>query len=176
MKFLLLALFAFGITLSLTTQSTAATTADEKCKPEEAATCTDQKEKKSEHGAAHQGHGGISAKMNSLYPEKQPDPTHAGHLDVTETVAPAFLASVPAGSVQLTWKPAKDATTYHVQVATDPNFKWLVVNEKFVAETQYNFTQAEAGQRYFWRVAGRKADNNAGYTKANFIGSAFNVK
>lgn len=174
MKFLLLALFAFAITLSLTTQSTAATTADEKCKPEETATCGEKAETKAAHAKSHEE--GAPAKMNSLFPTKQPDATHAGHLGATETVAPAFLATVAAGSVQLSWKPTPDATSYQVQVATDPNFKWLVVNEKSVTETQFNFTKAEAGQRYFWRVAGRKADNNAGYTKANFAGSAFNVK
>lgn len=173
MKFLLLALFAFAITLGFTNQSTATTAADEKCKPEETS-CGEKTDTKAAHGKGHEE--GLPAKMNSLFPAKQPDPTHAGHLNVTETVAPAFLATVPAGSVQLSWKPTPDATTYHLQVATDPNFKWLVVNEKFVAETQFNFTAAEAGQRYFWRVAGRKADNNAGYTKANFSGSAFNVK
>lgn len=170
MKFLLLALIAFAITLGLTTQTIAAPSADEKCKPEETACAPEAK-------SAHEAHEeAIPAKMSSLFPTKQPDPTHAARPASTEVVAPAFLSSVSAGTVKLEWKPATGATAYHVQVATDPNFKWLVVNEKFVNETQFNFTKAEAGQRYFWRVAGFKGDNNAGYTKANFVGSVFNVK
>ena len=171
MKFLLLTIaIAFGLTI----QTMAAPVSDEKCKPEETATCGEKTEAKAAHGKSHED--GIPAKMNSLYPEKKPDVTQTVGIDKTATVAPAFLATVPAGSVQLSWKPAQGATTYHVQIATDPHFKWLVVNEKFVAETQFNFAQAQTGQRYFWRVAGRKADNNAGYTKGNFTDSAFNVK
>lgn len=174
MKFLLPTLVTFAFTFGLTTQTWAANAADEKCKPEEKA-CSAPAQ--SEHGASAKGHEeGLPAKMNSLYPTKQPDPTHATRPSVTEVVAPAFLASVPAGTIKLEWKPAQGATGYHLQVATDPNFKWLVVNEKFLKETQFDFTKAEAGQSYFWRVAGTKGDNNPGYTKANFAGSAFNVK
>ena len=117
--------------------------------------------------------------MNSLFPEKQPDPTRATLPNATEVVAPAFLANVPAGSVRLEWKSqttARGGVQYHLQVATDPNFKWLIVNEHNVANNSYEFNKAEAGQRYFWRVASFKADSNPGYAKSNFVGSVFNVK
>ena len=172
MKFLLL---TFALTFGLSAQTMASAVSDEKCKPEETATCTD----KSAHSATTQSHGGISAKMNSLFPEKQPDSTRVARPGATELVAPSFLSNVAPGTVKLEWKSGTNvngSVQYHVQVATDPNFKWLVVNEHFVNNNMYEFTKAEAGQRYFWRVAGVKGDNKPGYTQANFVSSAFNVK
>ena len=173
MKFLLL---TFAITFGLTTQTMAASVSDEKCKPEETAACTD----KSAHVTTAQSHEeGTPAKMNSLFPEKQPDPTRVARPGATELVSPSFLSNLTPGTVRLEWKSGTNvngAAQYHVQVATDPNFKWLVVNEHFVNGKMYDFTKAEAGQRYFWRVAGVKGDNKPGYTQANFVSSAFNVK
>jgi hypothetical protein len=113
--------------------------------------------------------------MNSLFPTKQPNPEKAARPATVETKSPAFLTTVGPGAVKLEWTPATNATAYHLQVASDPNFKWLVVNEKFVRETTYTL-KAEAGKRYFWRVAGFNGDNNSMYTKSNFVSSAFNVK
>ena len=89
MKFLLLTIaIAFGLTI----QTMAAPVSDEKCKPEETATCTD----KSAHAKTTQSHEtGTPAKMNSLFPEKQPDPTHVARPGTAELVAPSFLLTVP---------------------------------------------------------------------------------
>ena len=118
----------------------------------------------------------ISQKMNSLYPTKQANPAMAVRPKIVELKSPTFLSTVGAGSVKLEWTASNSSEQYHLQVASDPNFKWLVVNEKFVANTSFDFTKAETGKRYFWRVAGFKGDNNSMYTKSNFVSSAFNVK
>ncbi len=155
MKILLLAIITFVATLALTTQSTANTAAKE----------------------GH--HNGLPAKMNSLYPEKQADHSRAVKPAVIEISAPAFLSNVAAGTVKLEWTSGttvNGSVQYHVQVATDPNFKWLVANEHFVKNNMFEFTKAEAGQKYFWRVASFKGDNNSSYTKSNFVSSVFSVK
>lgn len=153
MKFLV-AVAAFIATIAITTQTLAADT-----------------------GAAHHesGHGNLVEKMNSLYPTKMPDAELGTQPSSVEIKSPAFLGNVGAGPVKLEWTAAKGATDYHVQVATDPNFKWLVVNEKFIKENSYNFT-AEAGKRYYWRVASFNGGNTESHTKSNFVSSAFNVK
>lgn len=160
MKFLV-AVATFIATIALTTQSIAADTG--------AAHGSGQE---SSHGS---GHGNLVEKMNSLYPTKMPNAELGTQPSSVEIKSPAFLGNVGAGPVKLEWTAAKDATDYHVQVATDPNFKWLVVNEKFIKENSYNFT-AEAGKRYYWRVASFKGNNTESHTKSNFVSSAFNVK
>jgi hypothetical protein len=185
MKFLV-AIAAFAATIALSTQSLADHTPEHKGKsdqqnshdqagnpePGDVKQGAKNAEANKEEG---EGHHGLAAKMNSLFPTKQPNPEKAARPATVETKSPAFLTTVGAGDVKLEWSPATNATAYHLQVATDPNFKWLVVNEKFVKETTYTL-KAESGKRYFWRVAGFNGDNNSMYTKSNFVSSAFNVK
>jgi hypothetical protein len=89
--------------------------------------------------------------------------------------SPSFLAAVGT-QVTLEWEETFGGAEYHLQIATDPNFKWLLVNEKFLKATSYDFTAPEAGKKYYWRVAGFSRNNNASYTKGKFNGSAFVVK
>ncbi|MGZ3690197.1 MAG: fibronectin type III domain-containing protein [Pseudobdellovibrio sp.] len=171
MKFLV-AVLVFIATLGLTTKSIATEEPkhEEKCSADSKA-CGEVK------SAAHEENeeAANAAKMSSLFPTKQKNAELGARPATTEITAPSFLATVGAGSVKLEWKAVPTATDYHVQVATDPNFKWLVANEKFVKGTSFDF-KAEAGKRYFWRVASFKGDNNPSYTKSNFVGSVFNVK
>jgi hypothetical protein len=147
MKFLVAA-FAFVITLGLAVQTLA---------------------------AGGGGHGGLSEKMNSLFPMKKPDQSKVDRPSVVEIRSPAFLKTVQAGIVSLEWNPSQGATNYHLQIATDPNFKWLLINENFLKVTNYDFP-AKARNQYFWRVASIKADNDSSFTKSNFVSSVFTVK
>jgi hypothetical protein len=61
-------------------------------------------------------------------------------------------------------------------VATDPNFKWIVAEDHFVKTNTFEFSKAEAGQKYFWRVAAYNTDNDSMYTKSNFTSSVFIAK
>ncbi len=153
---LVVALFVFILAMSLSFESTAEGT---------------------DAGADHAaGHGDLSTKMNSLFPEKQKNPAVALPPQQTKLVAPKFLSSVPAGAVKLQWSETSGATDYHVQVATDPNFKWILVNEYFAKGTSLDFATAEAGKRYFWRVAAVKSENISIHTKSLFVSSAFDAK
>lgn len=89
---------------------------------------------------------------------------------------PAAFAKVQGGSATLKWTESQGADSYHVQVATDPNFKWLVKNENFYKGTSMDVGGLEAGKQYFWRVAGMKGDNDPEYIKGFFANSSFEAR
>ena len=93
----------------------------------------------------------------------------------TQVVEPAFLSQVKGSEVTLKWK-AVEGVKYHLQVATDPNFKWLVVNEPLVSYTEYPLKNLQPKTQYFWRVYTQKPDNSRGYTKGQPAGSEFEVQ
>jgi hypothetical protein len=166
MKFLIAA-FVFFLTLGLTTKTIASEPEAETCSPE--AKCDD-------HAAAAPHtkgeHKDLSKEMNSLFPEKQQNPKLSTRPSVVEITAPKFLSKV-TGAAKLEWKEARGANAYHVQVATDPNFKWLVAEDHFVKNNAFEFAKAEAGHKYFWRVAAYNTDNESMFTKSNFTSSVF---
>jgi hypothetical protein len=169
MKFLIAA-FVFFLTLSLTTKTIASEPEAATCTPE--AKCDDKaaaKQKKAQH------YENLSKKMNSLFPEKQQNAKLSTRPSVVELTAPKFLSKV-AGTAKLAWKEARGANTYHVQVATDPNFKWVVAEDHFVKSNTFEFSKAEAGLKYFWRVAAYNSDNDSMFTKSNFTSSVFIAK
>ncbi len=125
--------------------------------------------------AAKAGHGDLSTEMNSLFPEKQKNLKVSTRPEVVELTTPKFLSKV-AGEIKLEWKPTLGADSYHLQVATDPNFKWLVVQDQAIKATGFNFTKAEAGKKYYWRVAAYNSRNDSMYTKSNFSSSVFVAK
>lgn len=166
---LLLAVGIFMITLALTIQSTASTP-DTACSAHNAndAKCLAEQ---NAHGAKAEHHD-PSAKMNSLFPEKHPIEKMAIQPSSVELTAPKFLSKVN-GSAKLQWKESKGANAYHIQVATDPNFKWLVAEEHLLRATSFEFTKIEAGKKYFWRVAAYNSENESSFTKSNFTSSTF---
>jgi hypothetical protein len=167
----LTAVFVFILSLGLSLQSLASD--PHSCAPE-SKDCAPAAAAADSHHGKGEAHHGLDAKMNSLFPGKEKNAALATAPAAVNTVEPKFLAVVPAGKVKLQWSDAK-APEYHLQVATDPNFKWLVVNEKFVKGTSFEVT-AEAGKKYFWRVASFNSANDSYFTKSGFTSSAFSTK
>lgn len=83
------------------------------------------------------------------------------------------MAQLAQGPVTLRWQAAENADVYHVQVAKDPAFKWLVKNEQNVQGTSLEVSELEQGNNYWWRVAARKPANDPKYTKGFFSRSSF---
>lgn len=109
---------------------------------------------------------------------KQPDlirekATLPGNIEIIE---PQALSKISGTTVTLKWKPAKGANVYHLQVATDPRFKWLVTENHNVSGESFEVSNLQQGQQYFWRVAGRAPENDASWTKGFFATSSFEVK
>ena len=125
------------------------------------------------------GSGGAAAPtehFKPLYPPKVPDHNKAFRLDTPVLTEPKALATVSGGATKLAWSAVKGADRYHVQVATDANFKWLVANEYLVNATSFEVSGLTPGQNYFWRVYGVKTDNESGWTNSFPSWSSFTVK
>lgn len=120
------------------------------------------------HAAEHKAEHGTD-----FFPPKPVDATVATTPAKTELKSPEFFSSIKGNEVVLNWSTATGADSYHVQVATDANFKWLIANEFFVKATTFQVKSLEAGKHYFWRVAGMKSDNDAGYVNGPFAASMF---
>lgn len=163
MKYLLAATFLFLITLGLSVQSLSS---------EAPAACTataNTQDCAAENKIDHNDH---TAVMNSLFPEKQKITKLSTRPTMVDLTSPKFLALV-TGAAKLEWKEVKGANAYHLQVATDPNFKWLVLNEYAVKSTSYEVAKTEIGLKYYWRVAAVNTSNESMFTKSNFTSSAF---
>ena len=166
MKFLAIIfaiILSFGVNKAVfADESDALCSTTEKCPPAEAHPSTS-------------AHGDLNKEMNSLFPEKPKNSKVSARPPSVELTGPKFLAKV-SGEVKLEWKPTAGADSYHIQVATDPNFKWLVVQDQAVKDTAYGFSKGEPGKKYYWRVAAFNSKNDSMYTKSNFSGSVFITK
>jgi hypothetical protein len=123
------------------------------------------------HGGGHEG----GANMN-LLPQPTPNKEKGTRPSKVTLESPAALSKVSGGAVTLKWSESKGATAYHVQVATDPNFKWLVTNENFVKGNTFEVKGLEAGKQYFWRVAGMNPDHTTEYVRGDFVWSSFTAQ
>lgn len=148
---IVLSLFAFALTLALTSPSIAA-----------------------EGGGGHGGgHGDLTETMNKLFPQPKPDAEKRKVPEKPELAGPAIFSKIEGGKVTLQWKAVEGADEYHVQLATDPNFKWLVANEYHVKATSFDAANLEPGKHYFWRVAAVKSTNWSTFRRSFFAGSSF---
>lgn len=129
------------------------------------------------HEAEAKGHKSeaeeTSEKMNALFPKKQADPAKSVLPAKTELTEPAYFAKISGDKATLKWKAVEGADQYHLQVATDPNFKWLKVNEEMMTGTSYDVAQLEPGIHYFWRVQAIKSENEQTFRKSQFATSMF---
>ena len=178
MKFVTAA-FVFILALSIAPQVLAEHTADhnEVCTADKKENCTEAKaDHKAGHGSKEDHHEKLGKEMNSLFPQKQKDAGFSTRPTVVKLTSPKFLAKVSGATAKLEWTAADGASSYHVQVATDPNFKWLVANELWVKGTSFEATQLEADHKYYWRVASVKGENDSMFIKSLFVNSAFTTQ
>lgn len=129
------------------------------------------------HEAAAPAHGEGKAKHDpgSLFPQPKQNKDKSTPPAVTSLVEPAFMAKVTGTTVTLKWNTVAGAENYHLQVATDPNFKWLKVDNQFQKTASFEVTGLEAGKSYYWRVAAVKNSNDAMYIKGDYEKSMFEV-
>jgi len=147
---ILVSLFVFAMTLALTSPSLA-----------------------EEHGGAAHDKEKLGEKMNSLFPPKQADIAAQTVPAKPDLTSPAYFSAINGAAATLKWKAAEGAQVYHVQVATDANFKWLVAENQEVKDTSFEVANLEAGKHYFWRVASVRPDNWKTFRKSYFATSMF---
>lgn len=116
-------------------------------------------------------HGVID--MNGLFPPPKADLSLGERPTKPELSSPAFFQKIGDSKVTLEWKAVANAEVYHVQVATDPSFKWLVKEENLYKGTTLEVTGLEGGKHYYWRVSGVKPGNKAGHIQGAFASSMF---
>ena len=109
----------------------------------------------------------------NLFAAPKADSNKAKQPSKPELKAPAYQAKITTENVNLKWSAVTSADAYHLQIATDPAFKWLVTNQEVLKETSFELTGLKKGTHYFWRVAAVKSDNEPTYTKSWFSTSAF---
>ena len=109
----------------------------------------------------------------ALFPQPTKDQARGTQPDAPTIVSPAFNATTGGGNVELKWNSVKNANGYHLQVAKDPNFKWLVAEQNPMTETTFTVTGLEKGKTYFWRVAAYTLGNHQSYSKSWFTKSSF---
>jgi hypothetical protein len=127
--------------------------------------------------AHHEGSGAAEeAHKPDFFPKKQADKSKATRLPMAELIEPKALAVVTGTSVTLKWKAVEGAESYRVQVATDPNFKWLVTQQDFHKETSLQVNDLKAGEHYFWRVYAVNTQEDPGWTSSFSSMSSFAVK
>jgi hypothetical protein len=110
--------------------------------------------------------------MDGLFPPPKSDMSQSERPEKPELVAPAYFAKIGDSKVKLEWKASPNAEAYHVQVATDPNFKWLVKEEEMFKGTSLEIN-VDGGKHYFWRVSAERPSNKASHTHGSFASSMF---
>jgi hypothetical protein len=127
------------------------------------------------HEAGHEQSSEKHGKPD-FFPKKQADPNKAPHLGMAELLEPKALSPVSGTTVTLKWKAVVGADSYRVQVATDPNFKWLVSQQDFHKETSLQVNDLKSGQHYYWRVYAWKQDADPSWMSGFASASSFEVK
>jgi hypothetical protein len=98
-----------------------------------------------------------------------------GFPDLPEIPLPPILsgqatqASVDqAEPVVLQWTPQGFARSYHLQVATDPGFNSLVVDQSALTNMAYTLPAVQAGTNYYWRVNVSNFGGTSDWSTASF--------
>lgn len=109
---------------------------------------------------------------NRVFPQPTPNLARGTIPDQTKIIAPDFMAQISGTGTTLKWEQVP-GVFYHLQVATDPNFKWLVTNQPLIKSNEFEIKDLKPGQQYFWRVYTQNPENKNGYTKSTAVRSAF---
>ncbi|MDZ4699018.1 MAG: fibronectin type III domain-containing protein [Rhodothermales bacterium] len=81
--------------------------------------------------------------------------------EVPTLVAPVNGSASEPDVLELQWNSATEAETYHLQVASDPSFSALIVDDEALNSIQYIVRDLEVGAIYYWRI---RSSNGSGYS------------
>ncbi len=111
---------------------------------------------------------------NRIYPQPEPNLAKSQPPAAAKLVSPGFMEKLSGPEVTLKWESAPSALS-HLQVATDVNFKWLLVDQPLMSAHEYTVKQLTPNQRYFWRVYTQQPENHPSYTRGAPSVSNFEV-
>ncbi len=78
--------------------------------------------------------------------------------------SPANDAQDQQLSVLLDWTTVVGASSYRVQVATDSNFAFLILDDSTVTGTSHLISSLAHNQQYYWRVQAQNTAGESGFT------------
>lgn len=113
-----------------------------------------------------------AGKSYQLFPPNTPQVDKVTPPGSAKLVAPEANSVIKEEKVVLKWQAVEGADFYTVQLATDPNFRWMPVNEGLYKKTEIEVS-VQAGRHYYWRVAANRGENMPGYMKGEFATSTF---
>lgn len=130
----------------------------------------------SDDAAKETGTPSAHQEKHEFFPKKPADKSRATRLATAELLEPKALSAVTGTSVTLKWKAVEGADVYRLQVATDPNFKWLVSQQDFVKDTSFQVNDLKAGEHYFWRIYAWNTQADPSWMSSYSSVSSFSVK
>jgi hypothetical protein len=110
-----------------------------------------------------------------LFPYPEANAAQTQQPSKPEIESPEFFARVN-GTASLKWQSVAEASGYHVQVATDPNFKWIVLEDYHYQNTTIEVGNLEEGKHYHWRVLAVKRSNDSSWMKSAWNSSMFTTQ
>jgi hypothetical protein len=110
-----------------------------------------------------------------LYPYPEANQNVVQLPNKPEIESPAFFARL-TGTATLKWQAVEGVTGYHVQVATDPNFKWLVLEDFHYQSNSIEVANLQEGLHYHWRVLAVKRTNDSSWMKSAWNRSMFTTQ
>jgi hypothetical protein len=66
----------------------------------------------------------------------------------------------------LSWNPVAGAQSYHLQIARDPDFEELCLDQEQVLGNTYQASLLEPFTQHFWRLASHAGSNHSGFCPA----------
>ncbi|MDY0319685.1 MAG: M6 family metalloprotease domain-containing protein [Candidatus Cloacimonadaceae bacterium] len=92
--------------------------------------------------------------------------TIASNLQMPELVYPPDLAEAIPTNPMLSWNPVAGAQSYHLQIARDPDFEELCLDQEQVLGNTYQASLLEPFTQHFWRLASHAGSNHSGFCPA----------
>jgi subtilisin family serine protease len=102
-----------------------------------------------------------------------PPPTTAPAVPVQ--VSPANLATAVSLTASLSWNASATASSYAVQVSTDPNFGTTVINRSALTTTSSALSGLTNGTVYYWRVSATNVAGTSAWSAARSFTTVLNA-
>ena len=93
--------------------------------------------------------------------------THPGLPDLPVALSPANNARNVDTQVSFSWESAINTEFYHLEIATDKNFKNLFYSEDTLTVNKIKLKNIGEGRKYYWRVRALNNYGNSNFTDEN---------
>ena len=87
-----------------------------------------------------------AANPANLFPQKAPNRKRGTNPPKVTLSEPKFMAKVSGETITLKWNQPEGVNTYRIQVAKDPNFKWLLADEGLYQSNNFELHGLEKGK------------------------------